>query len=85
MKKAEPASPTATTFEQGVEKLEEIVKSLEEQEIPLEKALNLFREGVELVQYCSRQLDQGEKQMEILLEEADGKLRVEAANLQTEG
>lgn len=73
------------SFETGLEKLEEIVSALEERDVPLETALGLFREGVELVQLCSGQLDQAERQMEMLLEDADGKLRVEAANLIEKG
>ncbi|MDR3271621.1 MAG: exodeoxyribonuclease VII small subunit [Peptococcaceae bacterium] len=82
---AKKTQPPAKSFEQGIETLEEIIKSLEEQEVPLEKALDLFSEGAALVQYCSAQLDQAEKKMEILLEDAAGNLRIETATLQTEG
>lgn len=69
-------------FEQGVGRLEQIIASLEQKDIPLEQALALFREGVELVQACNRMLDQAEAQMQILLEGPDGGLKLEKANLQ---
>ena len=69
------------SFEKGVARLEEIIGSLEQKEIPLENALVLFREGVELVQECNRMLDQAETQMQILLEGPGGELKLEKANL----
>ena len=69
------------SFEQGVARLEQIIGSLEQKDIPLEKALALFREGVELVQECNRMLDQAETQMQILLEGPEGELKLEKANL----
>ena len=75
----------AVSLETGLQQLEVIVKTLEQKDIPLEKALNLFQEGVGLVQRCSGILNQAEKQMEILLEDADGQLRVEPANPDAEG
>lgn len=68
------------SLEMGLQSLEEIVKTLEQKDLPLEKALNLFKEGVGLVQYCSKVLDQAEKQMEILLEGADGQLQIMPAS-----
>jgi len=72
------------SFETGVERLEQIVRALEQKDVPLDNALSLFREGVELVQHCTNLLDQAEKQMEILLE-SDGELRVEPATFSGEG
>lgn len=73
------------SFEIGVQSLENIVKLLEQKDIPLEKALAFFKEGVGLVQYCSNVLDQAEKQMEILLEDQDGKLQIKPASFEVEG
>lgn len=73
------------SLENGLQHLETIVKTLEQKDLPLEKALNLFKEGVGLVQYCSNVLDQAEKQMEILLEGPDGQLQIKPANFNVEG
>lgn len=75
----------ALTLEKGLQNLEIIVKSLEQKDLPLEKALNLFKEGVGLVQYCSTVLDLAEKQMEILLEGPDGQLQIRPASFDAEG
>ncbi|AFQ43057.1 exodeoxyribonuclease VII small subunit [Desulfosporosinus meridiei] len=68
------------SLEMGLQSLEEIVRTLEQKDLPLEKALNLFKDGVGLVQYCSQVLDQAEKQMEILLEGSDGQLQIKPAS-----
>ncbi|HBV89070.1 MAG TPA: exodeoxyribonuclease VII small subunit [Desulfosporosinus sp.] len=73
------------SLETGLQDLETIVKALEQKDLPLDKALNLFKEGVGLVQYCSKVLDQAEKQMEILLEAPDGQLQIKPASFNVEG
>lgn len=75
-----PEIKESLSLETGLQNLEMIVKSLEEKDLPLEKALNLFKDGVILVQHCSNVLDQAEKQMELLLEEPDGSLKLMPAN-----
>lgn len=72
-------------FEEGINQLERIVRELEQKEVPLEQALNLFREGIELVQNCNRLLDHAEKQMEILLENPNGELEIRPADFSVEG
>ncbi|MCB8816493.1 exodeoxyribonuclease VII small subunit [Desulfosporosinus shakirovi] len=73
------------SLETGLQHLEMIVKILEQKDLPLEKALSLFKEGIGLVQYCSKVLDQAEKQMEILLEGPDGQLQIMPASFDGEG
>jgi len=73
------------SLETGLQHLEKIVKTLEQKDLPLEKALSLFKEGVGLVQYCSSVLNQAEKQMEILLEGEDGQLQIKPASFKMEG
>lgn len=73
------------TFEEGIGQLEQIVRELEQKEVPLEEALNLFKQGIEMVQHCNRLLDHAEKQMEILLEGPEGELVVRPADFAVEG
>lgn len=82
---SEAAANEGLTFETGIGRLEQIVKALEQKDVALEAALNLFREGVELVQHCNHLLNQAEREMEILLEGPGGELTVEAASFKTEG
>jgi exodeoxyribonuclease VII small subunit len=55
-------------FEQIVERLEAIAKKLESGKPKLEEALALFEEGIQLSQVGTKQLDEAEKRLEILLE-----------------
>jgi exodeoxyribonuclease VII small subunit len=41
------------TFEKAMEQLEEIVQELESVDLPLEKAIKKFEEGVQLAKFCS--------------------------------
>jgi len=59
-------TPGAPTFEQNLDRLEGIVKRLEESELPLEEALKLFEEGTALSEGCRKQLEEAEHRVEIL-------------------
>ncbi len=54
------------SFEESVARLEEIVKELEGKEIPLDKSLKLYEEGVSLVGVCSSYLENAEKKIKVL-------------------
>lgn len=60
------------TFEQSMKQLERIVQELEDGELPLEKAIKKFEEGIKLTQFCSAKLDETEKKISVLLKDADG-------------
>ena len=60
-------------FEEAISRLEEIVDMLEGGEYPLEKALEIFEEGVSLVKLCNKKLDNVEKSVKILLNQ-DGEI-----------
>ena len=47
-------------FEAAMEKLEELVEKLERGELPLEEALQSYREGMELAAVCHKHLQQAE-------------------------
>jgi len=51
------------TFEQSLSTLEKIVDELESGDLPLEKALKKFDEGMALSRQCSRMLDETEKKV----------------------
>jgi exodeoxyribonuclease VII small subunit len=62
------------SFEQALHRLEEIVTQLEGAEVPLERALKLYEEGVGLARRCAEQLQAAERRVEIL-EDEGGRLR----------
>lgn len=57
------------SFEQAMEKLESIVGQLESGDVPLEKAIELFQQGMQLAQICGGKLEQFERKIEMLAEE----------------
>lgn len=63
-------------FEDSLQRLEKIVDELEKGEVPLERALKLFEEGIELSNSCRKELDDAEGKVEILLKR-NGKLQPE--------
>ena len=60
------------TFEENMQRLEQIVRSLERGEATLEDSLKLFREGTELVESCGKLLDEAELQVKKISTAADG-------------
>ena len=61
------------TYEEAMDRLVKIVQDLETGDLPLETAVKMFEEGVKLSKLCSRKLDETEKKIAILLEDAEGK------------
>ena len=63
-------------FEECLQRLEKIVEELEKGEVPLEKSLTLFEEGMQLSGACRKELEEAEGKVEILLKQG-GKLQAE--------
>lgn len=63
-------------FEDCLQRLEKIVDELERGDMPLEQALKLFEEGVQLSNNCRKELEEAEGKVEILLKQ-NGKLQAE--------
>jgi exodeoxyribonuclease VII small subunit len=63
---------TEITFESSLKELERIVEELEAGDLPLERSLELFEQGVKLSRECQKRLDEAERKVEILLKGADG-------------
>jgi len=59
-------------FEQALARLDEIVKSLEGGEAPLDESLGLFDEGIKLIKSCGKTLDEAEQKVVRLVKGADG-------------
>ncbi len=62
-------------FESALERLEEIVRSLEDGELGLDNALELFEEGVRLSRFCHGKLERAERRVELLLKDASGNIK----------
>ena len=68
---------TGLSFEAGLERLEGIVKELEQGDLPLERALELFEEGMKISGICRHQLEEAESKVELLVKKSDGKVAAE--------
>lgn len=62
-----------TSFEESMQKLEEIADELEKGNLSLEESLNKFEEGMKLSKKCNEIIEDAEKKITILLQK-DGKL-----------
>ena len=58
----------ALSFEEALNRLEDVVENLESGQVPLEQAIDLFQEGMKLAKRCHLKLDHIEQKIEILLE-----------------
>ncbi len=74
---------TEAGFEQQLERLEEIVERMEQGDLPLEEAMALFEEGVQLGQACQKRLDEAERRITMLIEKASGELAEETFDPET--
>ncbi len=61
-------------FENALSRLEAIVGQLEKGELPLEQALQLFEEGMNISRFCSDKLSEAERKVEVLLKNKEGRL-----------
>lgn len=65
-------SEKTATFEENMLRLEQIVRSMERGDVPLEESLKLFQEGTELVRQCGQLLDHAQQQVTKLVTLPDG-------------
>lgn len=59
-------------FEESLKKLEELVKKMEAGDLTLDESLKAFEEGIRLIRFCTRKLDETERKVEILLRDEQG-------------
>ena len=60
------------TFEQNMQRLEQIVRALERGDAPLEESLKLFQEGTERIRICGKLLDEAQLQVKKIVPGPDG-------------
>lgn len=60
------------TFEASMQRLEQIVRTMERGDVPLEESLKLFQEGTELVQNCGKLLEDARLQVKKIMTAPDG-------------
>ena len=59
------------TVEEAFEELSEIVEKMDSADVSLEESMELYKQGIKLLEHCGRKLDDIEKEMIVLTEEGD--------------
>ena len=60
------------TFEESMQRLEQIVRAMEQGDVPLEESLKLFQEGTQLVRSCNQLLEEAQLQVTKIMTAPDG-------------
>ncbi len=68
------------SLEAAMARLEEIVKEMESEKLPLDKSLKLYEEGIALVADCSAELEDAKRRISILTKGADGEIALSPYN-----
>jgi len=72
------------TFEESLEKLEQITREMENGDLSLEASLKKFDEGIRLADFCTKKLDEAQKKIDILINK-DGVLSAEPFDVNASG
>lgn len=59
-------------FEQNLQRLDEVIRLLEKDSVPLDELLRLYEEGVALIRLCNGQLDDAQQRVKMLQISPDG-------------
>ena len=57
-------------FEQAMQRLEDIVKKMEEGNVSLDNALELFEKGVNLIKLCQKKISSAEQKVALLIQDS---------------
>lgn len=57
------------TFEEAMQELEQVVEKLETGDVPLEKAITYYQDGMKLSKLCTEKLNQAEEKMTKIMNE----------------
>lgn len=66
------------TYEQALERLENIVELIENEDTTLEEAVKLYKEGTELSLFCSEGLIKIEQEISLLKKNTNGSFKLES-------
>ena len=61
------------SFEASMQRLEQIVRTMERGDVPLDESLKLFAEGTELVRNCQTLLNNAQLQVKMIMTDAEGR------------
>lgn len=70
--KASEAESTGPAFEDALSQLEELVREMESDQMPLEELIKNFEEGTRLFKVCEKRLDEAQGRIEIIRKNRNG-------------
>jgi exodeoxyribonuclease VII small subunit len=65
------------SIEEAMERLETLVREMETGQLPLEKLISSYEEGVKLASLCQEKLDAAAKKIQIIAKNASGQTKLE--------
>ena len=65
------------SLESALDRLEEIVDTMDSEQVDLEESIALFKEGMALTQYCRKLIGEAEQQVKQLVEDTDGNITLD--------
>lgn len=66
---SQPTTPPEMTFEASMQELENIVKQMEQGELPLDEALKQFERGIQLARKSQQTLSAAEQKVQVLMQQ----------------
>ena len=72
MRETDMATDKKVDLEKSLAQLEDLVEELESGDLPLEKAMKKFEEGIKLTRGCQAALKDAEQKVQVLLKSAGG-------------
>jgi exodeoxyribonuclease VII small subunit len=71
-------SPTEPSFEQAMDRLEEIVVLMEGDRMPLDEMVTSYEEGMSLLKTCRQRIEVARRRIEVITADAEGRTIVTA-------
>ena len=65
-KDSDSAAPAEPAFEDALSQLEELVRDMESDQMPLEDLIKSYEQGTQLYQVCQKRLDEANGRIEII-------------------
>ena len=72
------------SFEQTLDRLEDVVDKLETGEAGLDQSLKLYEDGVKMLDRCHGMLERAEKKIQQLVKDSEGRLKVKPFAVDTD-
>ena len=69
---ATPLNPDELSFEDAMERLEEIVSAMEGERMPLEEMVQSYGEGAKLLRQCRQRIEAARQRVELITADLDG-------------